>query len=94
MRKVCFPAQGDKNPVIPGLAINLNDALKTGVIPAGVVVDEAQFNHIENPDAIIGRPQDQFEALRCQAYIKAQTVAKTAEKDSGVVVEPATQTSE
>ena len=58
----------DIGPVESGQAIDLNSALRTGVIPASnSPLDE---NGIEDPDNILGRVHDKFDAIDAQRAIK------------------------
>ena len=66
--KCSFDENRDIKEVKSGQAIDLNDALRTGVIPASTSpLDE---NGIEDPDNILGRVHDKFDAIDAQRAIK------------------------
>lgn len=44
--------------------VDLSLLLSQGVIPPGLNVTESGFNNIEDPDSIIGRPEDPFHAMQ------------------------------
>ena len=58
----------DIGKVESGQAIDLNTALRTGVIPASN--SPLDDNGIDDPDAILGRVHDKFDAIDAQRAIK------------------------
>lgn len=61
--------------------VNLVDAVEKGMIPSTISNTEVDYNGIDNPQTIYGKPRDIFEAYRMADAIKAvgKTVEKTAE---------------
>lgn len=55
--------------------INLCDAVEKGEIPAGIANSELEYNNIDNPQTIMGKPSDIFEAYRMADSIKASVKA-------------------
>lgn len=45
---------------------NLTESVKNGYVPNNLEASPDSFNGIESPDAILGKPSDQFEAMRMQ----------------------------
>lgn len=52
----------DVKKVSPDGALDLKDAFANGSIPADLSVQDAKFNGIEDPSAIVGRPRDAIDA--------------------------------
>ena len=50
--------------------VDLSELLSHGVIPPGLNVTEEGFNNIEDPESIIGRPEDQFHAVALAKELK------------------------
>lgn len=66
--KCVYDENRDIKEVKSGQSIDLNDALRTGVIPASSSpLDE---NGIDDPDNILGRVHDKFDAIDAQRAIK------------------------
>lgn len=57
----------DISPVVPAMAIDLENALETGIIPGDGITPE--FNGIEDTDSVIGRVRDNFDAIEHQRNI-------------------------
>lgn len=57
--------------------IDLNECLANGAVPSTIADSEAQYNGIEDPSEILGKPSDVFEAYRMSDYVK--TVGKKSE---------------
>lgn len=58
----------DADKTISGLAVDVNDMLQTGVVKdSGETLDN---NGIEDPNAIVGRVRDSFDALDAARIIK------------------------
>lgn len=65
---------------VPSLATDLNKAIETNTVQdTGVVAD---FNSIEEPNAITGRVSDAFEAIDAQRAILAAGKAAKAKADA------------
>ncbi len=57
--------------------IDLAECLSNGVVPSTVADSEADYNGIEDPSEILGKPSDVFECYKMADYIK--TVGKKPE---------------
>lgn len=63
-----FDPKKDYKKVESGLVVSLSDALKTGVVKEnGGSLDS---NGIEDPDAIVGRVSDRFDAIEASRAIR------------------------
>lgn len=51
--------------------VDLNQCLANGEVPSTVSNTEDDFNGIEDPAEIFGKPSDVFDAYRMQDYIKS-----------------------
>lgn len=50
--------------------ISIADAFVNGLIPDNVIAQETEFDGNENPESIIGRPANEFEALHLSETVK------------------------
>lgn len=71
----------DVREFAPGLSVDLGKALENGSVPSDLAYDESRINGIEDPESILGRPSDAFEADQ-MAYTKSHY--KAPEKKSEV----------
>lgn len=63
-----FDRKKDYQQVESGLSVSLSEALKTGVVKeSGVTLDT---NGIDDPEAIIGRVRDRFDAIEASRAIR------------------------
>lgn len=75
-----FDRVRDVQEHVPSLATDLNKAIETNTVQdTGVVAD---FNSIEEPNAITGRVSDAFEAIDAQRAILAAGKAAKAKADA------------
>ena len=51
--------------------IDLVECLENGVVPSTVADSEANYNDIEDPASILGKPRDVFEAYAMNDYVKS-----------------------
>ena len=65
--------------------VDLNECLANGEVPSEIADSEDQYNGIEDPAEILGKPADVFDAYRMGDYIKETGVIK----DKGVTKETA-----
>lgn len=64
--------------------LNLTDAYANGVIPADLRATEGEFAPVENAESMIGRPADEFDAIRMGKFIKERGVVQNpSEAPSG-----------
>ena len=69
----------DISPVDQFGFIDLAECLLNGEVPASVADSEDQYNGIEDPGEILGKPSDVFDAYKMGDYIKRTgTVKETA----------------
>lgn len=59
----------DVREVDTGSVIDINEILKTGVVPSSINLAPMVFNGIEEPSSIIGMPRDTFDAYRLHETI-------------------------
>lgn len=59
-----FDEKRDIKEVIDGLAIDIDDALKTGVVKDGTA--DIEYNNLDNPENIIGRIEDPISAIEAK----------------------------
>lgn len=80
IQKCNFDKSRDIQEHVPSLATDLNKAIETNTVQdTGVVAD---FNSIEEPNAITGRVSDAFEAIDAQRAILAAGKAAKAKADA------------
>lgn len=59
-----YDAKRDIKEVIDGLSIDIDDALKTGVVKDGSA--DIEYNNLDNPDSIVGRIEDPISAIEAR----------------------------
>lgn len=70
----------DMQAVEPFGFVDLKDALVNNCVPSQLPDSDTDYNGIEDPDAILGRPSDVFDALRMQTDMDARvSAAKVAD---------------
>lgn len=67
----------DMKPVDSFGFLDLASAYVNKTVPSDTVTQDADYNGIDDPASILGKPRDVFDALRLQDRIKAS--AKSAE---------------
>ena len=50
--------------------VDLAESIKNGVVPSSISNTEDEYNGIDDPSTILGKPHDVFEAIRMQDYVK------------------------
>ena len=85
IQKCNFDKVRDIQEHVPSLATDLNKAIETNTVrDTGVVAD---FNSIDEPNAITGRVSDAFEAIDAQrAILAAGKAAKSKASDTRPVI--------
>lgn len=87
IQKCNFDKVRDIQEHVPSLATDLNKAIETNTVQdTGVVAD---FNSIEEPNAITGRVSDAFEAIDAQRAILAAGKAAKAKADASAAASAA-----
>ena len=51
--------------------VDLNECMANGQVPSSVSNTEDEYNGIDDPSSILGKPHDVFEAYRMQDYVKS-----------------------
>ncbi len=70
MKQICkFDSLRDIRDIDTGCIIDINDILRTGVVPSSINSAPMSYNGIDDPTTIIGRPSDTFDALRMNEQI-------------------------
>ena len=60
--------------------ISIADAFVNGLIPDNVIAQESEYNGNDNPESIIARPANEFEAMHLSETVKnIRTSAKKSE---------------
>lgn len=54
--------------------VNLGEAYANGVVEGNLNPDVSEFNGIEHPEAIIGKPSDEFDAIALQNIVRERGV--------------------
>lgn len=70
----------DLKPVDENGYLDLASAYVNKTVPADIVTQDTDFNGIEDPGSIIGKPSDVFDAIRMQEAIekRAASVSESA----------------
>lgn len=63
-----YDRRKDFKEVESGLSVSLSEALRTGVVKEGF--SDLDSNGIEDPDAILGRCRDKFDAIEASRAIR------------------------
>lgn len=69
----------DLNPVAEFGFVDLVECLSKGEVPASIGNTDELYNDIDDPSTIIGKPKDNFEAIRLMDHIKSSGVTATTE---------------
>ena len=62
--------------------VDLNECMANGQVPSSVSNTEDEYNGIDDPSSILGKPHDVFEAYRMQDYVKSAGKTKTDNKET------------
>ena len=62
--------------------IDLNECMANGQVPSTVSNTEDEYNDIDDPASILGKPHDVFEAYRMQDYVKLGGKTKIDNKET------------
>lgn len=78
MKQEClFCKERDISEVVPGLSVDLQAAIESGVVLDTGTIEE--FNDIDNPDNIHCRVKDIFQAMELQkAYLQNGRISQSA----------------
>lgn len=61
--------------------IDLKSALSESVVPSQMPGAEADYNGIDNPDQVLGRPRDIFEAMDAQKALESAAASAPGNDD-------------
>lgn len=75
-----FDPVRDLHPVDQFGFIDLKTALDQSVVPSQMPESDFDYNGIEEPQQILGKPRDIFEAIDTQNAIEASASASTEQK--------------
>lgn len=76
--KCLFNPRRDKTPVSQVGFVDLKVAMVNNTIPPQDGFSESEYNGIEDPQSILGKPRDVFEALEMQKHISEVSAKSTA----------------
>lgn len=63
--------------------VDLCEVISNGAVPTFLSDTEVEYNDIEDPASILGKPHDVFEAYRMQDYVKS--AGKKSDKNTATV---------
>lgn len=72
----------DISPVVASDIIDLSQALIDGIVPDNVIAPDAEFDGTEEPESIIGRPANEFEAIHMSETIKVLASSSDKTEDA------------
>lgn len=83
VEKCAFNPKVDKTPVSLLGYVDLKSAMVNHALPSQIAEAETDYNGIEDPASIMGRPTDVFEAMEMQSHINsASTESNDGTKES------------
>lgn len=59
----------DKNPVSSTGFVDLKSAFVNNAIPSNISNEDSDYNGIDDPASILGKPSDIFEAMEMESHI-------------------------
>lgn len=71
----------DRCAVEPFGYVNLVEAVENGTVPSSINNVESEYNDIEDPSTIIGKPGDIFELYRMNDYIKTNGAVQSSAEE-------------
>lgn len=83
VEKCAFNPRIDKTPVSSLGYVDLKSAMVNHALPSQIAESETDYNGIEDPASIMGRPTDVFEAMEMQSRVNsASSELNDASKES------------
>lgn len=83
VEKCAYNPVVDKTPVSNLGFVDLKSAMVNHALPSQIADSEVDYNGIEDPSSILGRPTDVFEAMEMQSHINSfEAKSSEAEKNS------------
>lgn len=71
VEKCAFNPKVDKTPVSLLGYVDLKSAMVNHALPSQIAESETDYNGIEDPASIMGRPTDVFEAMEMQSHVNS-----------------------
>lgn len=71
IKNAMYDEERDNAPVCQYGFVDLSAAIANGAVPSSISNTEVEYNDIEDPSTILGKPHDIFEAYRMQDYVKS-----------------------
>lgn len=78
---LAYNPRTDLKPVEPFGFIDLKDALANSAVPSQLPDSDTDYNGIENPESILGKPTDVFDAMSMERSINDFVPPASAERD-------------
>lgn len=75
----------DISPVVPNDFVDLQSAFDSGFVPENVVLGDADYDGNDEPQSILGRPANEFDAIHMGETVK--TLANSKSKVSSTTGE-------
>lgn len=79
-----YNPERDIQVVEPELAIDIKEVYNTGIVPPGSPAFVDRYNNCDDPNAIVGRPRNDFETDRMIGSVNASIKEEAAAKQSEV----------
>lgn len=57
--------------------VDLHEAFLNASIPGELNTEAENYNGVDDPDSLLGRPSDVFDAIRKASYVQSSTAAST-----------------
>lgn len=77
-----FNPDRDMTPVSQTGFVDLQSAMVNNCIPSNTSLSESDYNGIDDPASILGKPSDIFEAMDMEGYVKDSGSSSNKETDS------------
>lgn len=81
-KNLSFDPLCDIKPVSQTGFIDLVSAYQNNCVPSQLPNSESDYNGIEEPESILGKPSDVFEAMEMESYVNDASSSKNKETDS------------
>lgn len=72
VREVCgYDPVRDISPVSPDDSLDLHEAFISGFVPNEAAISDSDYQNVDDPKSIIGRPANEFEAIHMVQTLKS-----------------------
>lgn len=68
----------DKKPVDQFGWLDLAEAWVNKTVPSDIVTQDSDYNGIDDPSSVLGKPRDVFEAYRMQDYVTSVSASDSS----------------